>query len=270
MARVNLIVLKEDQPDQERNEMVNESTRNEKEIVLIRGNRRKDLPRKTTGKFYEALGELSASGDKVVVSLPGGRSVQPFYERIPEMADSLTQEDWRKVHFFWTDERLVPPTSSESNYGLAEELFIDELMSRDLVKPDQVHRFPGETSSPEEALASYSNALSRISDGVIHLPILGVGGDGHVGSLFPGSSQLREEKSEFLLVKNSPKPPEKRITISPGMIRESTYPFLFFIGEEKKSAYECFREEATSYFDCPCKLANSGSSGICYVVTDLE
>ncbi len=250
--------------------MVNEPTGNEKEIVLIRGDPREDLPRKTTEKFYGALGELLASEDKVVVSLPGGRSVQPFYENIPEMADFLAEEGWRKIHFFWTDERLVPPSSSESNYRLAKKLFIDELLNRDLIKPDQVHRFPGETSSPEKALASYRNALSKISDGEIHLPILGVGGDGHVGSLFPGSSQLREEKSEFLLVSNSPKPPEKRITISPGVIRGSTYPFLFFIGEEKRDAYECFRGSTTSYNDCPCKLANSGSSGTCYVVTDLE
>ncbi|MFB6214767.1 MAG: 6-phosphogluconolactonase, partial [Candidatus Bipolaricaulia bacterium] len=109
----------------------------------------------------------------------------------------------------------------------------------------------------------------RISNGIIHLPILGVGGDGHVGSLFPGSSRLKEEKAEFLLVDDSPKPPKERVTISPRLIRKSTYPFLFFIGEEKRNAYECFRAEATTYSDCPCKLALSGSPGVCYVVTDL-
>ncbi|MBS3735955.1 MAG: 6-phosphogluconolactonase [Candidatus Bipolaricaulota bacterium] len=242
----------------------------EKEIVTIRVKGRKDLARKVAEKFYESLGRLLSSKDKVVVSLAGGRSVQSFYERIPGMADLLSGGDWRRVHFFWTDERLVPPGSYESNYGLAEDLFLGELMGRDLVRPDQIHRFPGETSGPSRALKSYRDDLEKISNGVIHLPVLGVGGDGHVGSLFPGSAQLNENSSEFSLVEASPKPPKERVTISPRLIRESKYPFLFFIGEEKREAYECFRAEATTYSDCPCKLAFSGSPGVCYVVTDLD
>lgn len=249
---------------------VNEQPRKEKEIATIRGTGGEDLVRKAVEKFYGSLSELLSSKDKVVVSLSGGRSVQPFYEKIPRMADSLNNEAWRRVHFFWTDERLVPPGSSESNYRLAKDLFLEELMGRGLIGPDQVHRFPGETPSPERVVVSYHRDLDRISSGVVHLPILGVGGDGHVGSLFPGSPQLKENKAKFLLVKNSPKPPDKRVTISPTMIKESTYPFLFFIGEEKRDAYECFREGTISYFDCPCKLAPSGTSGVCYTITDLE
>ncbi|MFW6005846.1 MAG: 6-phosphogluconolactonase [Candidatus Bipolaricaulota bacterium] len=241
----------------------------EKEIATIRVKGRGDLARKTAEKFYESLGRLLSSVDKVVVSLPGGRSVQSFYERIPGMADLLSGGDWQRVHFFWTDERLVPPGSSESNYRLAEDLFLGELMGRDLVRPVQIHRFPGEASRPSRALRSYCDDLEKISNGVIHLPVLGVGVDGHVGSLFPGSAQLNENSPKFLLIEDSPKPPKKRVTISPQLIRESTHPFLFFIGEEKREAYECFRAEATTYSDCPCKLAFSGSPGVCYVVTDL-
>ncbi|MBS3787662.1 6-phosphogluconolactonase [Candidatus Bipolaricaulota bacterium] len=246
-----------------------EQTEKRKEIGTISANDREELARRTTKKFYEALEELLNSEERVVVSLSGGRSVQPFYKKIPDMADSLSGGIWRRIHFFWTDERMVPPGSSDSNYGLAKDLFLGELMERGLVGPDQIHRFPGETSSSKRVIDDYRRDLDRISNGEVHLPVLGVGGDGHVGSLFPGSPKLKEDKSSILLVENSPKPPERRITISPGVIRESTYPFLFFIGEEKRDAYKCFRADTTTYFDCPCKIALAGSSGICYVVTEL-
>lgn len=259
---------KEEQEEQ--SDTVNEYPGTGKEIGSISANNPEELARRATEKFYESLDQLLSSEERVVVSLPGGSSVRSFYERIPRLSDFLSEPAWRRIHFFWTDERLVPRSSSESNFRLAEDLFLGELMGDDLIRPEQVHRFPGETTSPGRVLENYSRDLARISDGVIHLPILGVGADGHVGSLFPGSSQLTEDRAEFLLVEDSPKPPKERMTISPRMIRESTYPFLFFIGEEKRDAYECFGEETTSYCDCPCKLALFGSPGVCYVVTDLE
>lgn len=244
-------------------------TEKRKEIGTISANDREGLAHRTTKKFYGALEELLNSEKRVVVSLSGGRSVQPFYKKIPDMANSLSEGAWRRIHFFWTDERLVLPGSSDSNYGLAKELFLGELLERGLIGSEQVHRFPGETSSPEGVIEDYRRDLDKTSNGEVHLPVLGVGGDGHVGSLFPGSSQLNEDEQYFSLVEDSPKPPERRITISPRVIRESTYPFLFFIGEEKRDAYKCFRADTSTFFDCPCKLALSGSPGICYVVTDL-
>ncbi len=227
------------------------------------------LARKTAEAFIGKAKELLVDNGRVVVSLPGGRSVQPFYGKIPEYAGSLKKEKWQRLHFFWTDERLVPPDSPDSNYRLARELFLERLTEEGLIEPGNIHRFPGETDDPEGALEEYARELSRISDGRIHLPVLGVGSDGHVGSLFPEKPQLNADGSKFLLVKNSPKPPEERITISPEVIRGSSYPFLFFIGEEKRQAYECFRNQGKTYMDCPCKLALGGSTETTYVVTDL-
>ncbi len=182
----------------------------------------------------------------------------------------MSQDEWKRVHFFWTDERLVPPDSPESNYGLAQGLFLEDLLDRDLIDESNVHRFPGEAEDIPDALDKYDNELRKISGGRIHLPLLGVGGDGHVGSLFPGREQLEFESEGFLMVSDSPKPPENRITVSPGLIRGSADPFLFFIGEEKREAYRCFRSEEKNPRDCPCKLALEGKPGTVHVVTDLE
>ncbi|MFB6291683.1 MAG: 6-phosphogluconolactonase [Candidatus Bipolaricaulia bacterium] len=220
--------------------------------------------------FFGALKELSDLKEKIVVSLPGGRSVRSFFSVIAEKSDLLPRPVWTKVHLFWTDERLVSPEANGSNYGLAEELFLKKLRSENRIEEDQIHRFPGEKTNVSEALIKYRNELRKISGGIVHLPVLGVGSDGHVGSLFPDRSELSGDEREFLLVQDSPKPPKKRITISPSVIRKSFYPFLFFLGEEKREAYECFNNSARDYVDCPCKLALSGDRGTCFVITDMR
>jgi 6-phosphogluconolactonase len=139
-----------------------------------------------------------------------------------------------------------------------------------LVEESQIHRFPGETSEVRKAVEVYRTELENVSVGVVHVPILGVGPDGHVGSLFPRRPELLANEEPFLFVEDSPKPPSKRVTISPRVIRESHYPFLFFLGEEKRVAYECFEKEGVTFRDCPCRLALSGSRGKCYAVTDLD
>ena len=133
-----------------------------KKVVFIKKNNPKNLARYTAKNFFKILDYLLSSERKVVVSLPGGRSVKSFFEKIPDMVDLLKKEDWKRVHFFWTDERLVPPDSPQSNYGLARDLFLEELLNRDFLKPDQIHRFSGETSNPERAVKNYYRVLERI------------------------------------------------------------------------------------------------------------
>jgi 6-phosphogluconolactonase len=241
-----------------------------KKIKTLQAQDGEELAVKTVENFYRALEGLLEEEDKITVSLPGGRSVQPFYSKIPEYTDNLSEEDWKRVHFFWTDERLVPPDSPESNYGLAQGLFLEELLNQGQIERRNIHRFPGEAEDIPGALDEYENELRKVSDGQIHLPVLGVGGDGHVGSLFPGGDQLKSQSSGFLMVSDSPKPPKRRMTISPSLVRESDEPFLFFIGEEKREAYRCFRSDEKKPHDCPCKLAREGKPGTVHVVTDLK
>jgi len=241
-----------------------------KSIEKIYDSDRSDLAISTARYFFSAIRDLSDSTDKIVVSLSGGRSVQDFFSALRKKADLLSRQNWKKLHFFWTDERLVPPASDESNYRLASKLFLDRLLSDCLLDKGQIHRFPGERTDARDALVEYREELNSVSRGIVHVPIMGVGSDGHVGSLFPHRPELDDLSGRFLLVEDSPKPPAKRITVSPKVIVESVYPFLFFLGDEKREAYDCFRKEEATYLDCPCKLARSGSTGVCYVVTDLN
>jgi 6-phosphogluconolactonase len=105
-----------------------------------------------------------------------------------------------RVHFFWVDERLVPPESDESNYGTAARLFLAPAG----VPAAHVHRVRTEVGSAEDVAADYEAELRRhfatIEGGAVNgVPrfdavLLGIGADGHTASLFPGSRALHEHR----------------------------------------------------------------------------
>jgi 6-phosphogluconolactonase len=127
----------------------------------------------------EAVGDLiaarAAAGGSIV--LTGGSTPGKAYERA-----AAREPDWSRVSVWWGDERCVPPDDKRSNYHLAKQTLLDRLAT----PPAAVNRVRGELPPPEAA-AEYDAAL----EGVTHdLLLLGLGGDGHIASLFPGSPQL--------------------------------------------------------------------------------
>lgn len=107
------------------------------------------------------------------IVLTGGSSVERAYE-----AAAAATPDWRACSVWWSDERCVPPEDERSNFGLAKR----SLLSR-LTGAPQLHRIEGELPAPEAA-ASYDRALEGVE---LDLLLLGMGADGHIASLFPGS-----------------------------------------------------------------------------------
>jgi 6-phosphogluconolactonase len=123
----------------------------------------------------EALADQAARGGSIV--LTGGSSPGRAYER----AASL-QPDWGRVTLWWGDERCVPPDDERSNFQLARQTLLDRLET----PPRAVHRIRGELS-PADAADELDEALDGVE---LDLLLLGLGPDGHMASLFPGSPQL--------------------------------------------------------------------------------
>jgi 6-phosphogluconolactonase len=98
---------------------------------------------------------------------------------------------WAQAHFFWGDERCVPPSHPRSNYGMAFEAFLAHVPA----PPGNLHRMRGE-EPPEQAAAAYARELRDFfGEGLPRFDLihLGVGEDGHTASLFPGSERLTEQ-----------------------------------------------------------------------------
>jgi 6-phosphogluconolactonase len=112
--------------------------------------------------------------------LTGGATPGPAYRFA-----AAAQPDWSRVTLWWGDERCVPPDDERSNYRLAKENLLDLLDQ----PPHTVHRIRGELQ-PADAAGELDHALGGVE---LDLLLLGLGPDGHIASLFPGSPQLDVE-----------------------------------------------------------------------------
>ncbi|UBH06089.1 6-phosphogluconolactonase [Leucobacter sp. Psy1] len=141
--------------------------------------------------------------------------------------------EWDRVRFLWGDERWVPAGDPERNDRLADEL----LFSRQRVDGALVHRVPASDSglSLDDAARSYAELVYGIDR--VDVVLCGVGPDGHVASLFPGRDDLlREDGPAALPVRESPKPPPERVTLSLSTLRRGHAVWLLAAGAEKAPA----------------------------------
>ena len=193
------------------------------------------------------LDEIEAANRAVkmhCVALSGGHIARNFFAAVAEQAkarkigDGGTPSLPTNVHFFWADERCVPPDDPESNFYLAKELLFEPLKIGDA----QIHRIRGE-NSPEAAVKAASAEISKIVPlneaglPIFDLIFLGMGEDGHVASLFPGKSDvLILDKVIYRAVNNSPKPPSNRVTVGYTTITAAKQVWVLVSGAGKETA----------------------------------
>ena len=121
------------------------------------------------------------------VAISGGSTPIRFYEKLPNV-----KLDWDKIHIFWVDERCVPPDSEASNFGLATHAFLLDVP----IPKENIHRVTGEADNYAEAVTEYEQVIRSVfslSEGqlpVFDLIILGMGEDGHIGSILPNTYAL--------------------------------------------------------------------------------
>jgi 6-phosphogluconolactonase len=173
-----------------------------------------------------------------LAALPGGRIASAFFDAVTEHAVAASAS-FERVHFFWSDERCVPPEHAESNYRLAEK----ELLGPLGISGDRIHRIKGELK-PAEAVVEANAALSLLAPAnsadvpVLDLVLLGMGEDGHIASLFPNApASVIECQTAYLAVRSSSKPPPLRISLSYAAISAATHVWLLISGEGKEEAF---------------------------------
>ncbi len=175
------------------------------------------------------------------VALSGGRVARTFFEemawRIKNLPDSPDGIPFlSNVHFFWADERCVPPSDPESNYGIARELLFEPLKAPE----DQIHRLRGvenEALALRDAVENIEKkTASEKGQPVLDLIFLGMGEDGHVASLFPGEpSEVMADPAIYRAV-TAVKPPPRRITLGYGVLAAATEVWVLVSGAGKEQA----------------------------------
>lgn len=125
-----------------------------------------------------------------LIALSGGETPRPVYRLLgsPPLKDRV---DWQHVHLLFGDERAVPPDNPKSNFGMVHR----DLISHIVIPSENVHRIVGEMN-PAAAAQDYSDLLKKLLSQVqqrLDMVLLGLGNDGHIASLFPGTPALRED-----------------------------------------------------------------------------
>lgn len=195
------------------------------------------------------LKQARAERGRATIALSGGTSPKLMFER---MAASKFQ--WHGIHFFWVDERPVPPDDDRSNYKLAA----GALLSPAAIPPQQVHRIHAELD-PAVAADMYveeirsffklqANELPRFD--VIHR---GMGGEAHTASLFPGEPLIGDRQKIAATVRVE-KLSQWRITLLPGVLLAARHTAMLVAGEDKATAVQAVFEEPYDPFKYPAQL----------------
>jgi 6-phosphogluconolactonase len=194
------------------------------------------IARNAARYFVEWAWQSIAQDGRFCVALSGGHTPALFF-RVLATKEFRTQVDWAKVHFFWGDERPVPPESPESNYGLARR----ELLIRVPIPPANVHRMEAEKANVGRAAQDYEDILRQYmsldSRGFprFHLIFLGLGPEGHTASLFPGQRGIRET-SRWVSTPLVPQVGSRRMTLTLPVLN-AAYRALFLVsGPDKTEA----------------------------------
>jgi 6-phosphogluconolactonase len=166
------------------------------------------------------LAEQARRGGSIVLT---GGSVGQAYEEAARL-----ERDWSEVELWWGDERCVPPDDDNSNYGLAKRTLLDNLERQ----PRREHRIRGE-AGPEEAATELDAALAGAE---LDFMLLGLGPDGHMASLFPGSPQVQVTDRRAVSGPPGLEPWIERVTMTVPVIQGAKRIVFLTSGEAKADA----------------------------------
>jgi 6-phosphogluconolactonase len=179
------------------------------------------------------------------VSLSGGSTPKTLYMRLAS-DEFRNRFPWKRVSWYWGDERFVPHDHPESNYRMTREV----MLSKAPVPPENIHPVPAD-GTPEEAAFRYERTLQAAYGAAVLDParplfditLLGLGTDGHTASLLPNDPVLQERKRWVAVVSHGR--PEVRLTMTYPVIESSRQVAFLVAGKEKAAIFSAIRAGAS-------------------------
>ena len=219
-----------------------------------------ETPEQTAHAVAELI--LATAKEKNKLSLPfnvalsGGNTPKLLFTILAnEYADSIP---WHFVRLFWVDERCVPPTHAESNFGMTYESLLKNVPIHD----SNIFRMLGEVDSEKEA-KRYQTLLEAqlpLKNGLprFDLILLGMGDDGHTASVFPNNMSLLHSDSA-VAVSTHPVSGQKRITLTGNIINNAEKVVFLITGSSKSSVLQQIIRRKQSFKDFPTSYIHAHS-----------
>lgn len=199
---------------------------------------KESLAAAVASRFVTKLVDLLAVQPAAHVVLTGGSMGSAVLQHVAGNP-AHAGVDWSRVHFWWGDERWLPRGDAERNETQARDALLDSLA----IDGGNIHAFAASDEGVEldDASTAYANELAAHAAEGQSLPrfditFLGVGPDGHIASLFPERGGIREQELTVVSVRNSPKPPPERLSLTLPVINSSERIWLVLAGADKASA----------------------------------
>jgi 6-phosphogluconolactonase len=185
--------------------------------------------------LVEYIREVLSTHNRFTIALSGGSTPKGLYRllRTPEYSSQI---NWKQMHFFWGDERVVPYSDEKNNARMA----FDELLSIVPVVKNQIHPIPTDIE-PLESARSYDQLLHQYFDKQLYtfdLVLLGLGDNSHTLSLFPGHSEPIFEKQEWVRSLWLEDQQMHRITLTAPVVNKAGRVAFLVSGADKAGATE--------------------------------
>jgi 6-phosphogluconolactonase len=192
-----------------------------------------DLCEKVTQEILALSNKKIEAQDKFTIALSGGSTPKEIYQC---MAGTSYRNKfrWEKIHFFWSDERWVPPEDPKSNYRMVFE----SLFTKIQIPSANIHPIPTKNCDLQASVRLYEESIVNFfklrKDELppFDMILLGLGQDGHTSSLFPGNPSLAV-KDHLVVATSQQGIPEKRITLTLPVINHAQVIFFVVSGYEK-------------------------------------
>lgn len=214
--------------------------------------------------FVTAANEAIDQKGYFTVALTGGSSPEGLYKLLSE-DQYKKQIDWTKVLVFWGDERWVPLDNDLSNAKMSKESLLNNVP----VLSSNVFPMFEEGVEPEDFASSYNTLLKeKLGDqGVMDLILLGMGGDGHTASLFPGTAVL-DEKEKWVAAYYLEAQQIYRVTLTAPFLNKAKKIIVLTFGDAKADALKEVLKGVYNPSAYPSQLLNPADGELLFLVDE--
>lgn len=225
-----------------------------------------ELSLKAAEKFVSRAQETVREKGIFTVALSGGSTPRSLYNRLAG-EDFRVKVAWDKCHFFWGDERHVPPDHPDSNYRMAREAMFSKLS----IPAENVHRIKAENPDANKIAKDYEReirAFFGLGEGQIprfDLILLGMGPDGHTASLFPKTDALREQ-TRLVVDQWVEKLRTYRITMTPPVLNNASHTMFLVTGADKVEALRAVLQGSYQPDLYPAQLVRPTAGNVLWLV----
>lgn len=222
-----------------------------------------ELARAAAEEFTRRADEAVRTRERFTVVLSGGSTPRSLYALLADPAEPFRDRiEWRAVHFFWGDERHVPPDHPESNFRMARETLLDAAP----IPAENIHRIRGEEPA-SRAASLYEDELRALFSTAprFDLVLLGLGADAHTASLFPGTEAVRE-RERWVVASWVEKLRSFRITLTPAALNRADAVIFLVQGEEKSEALHAVLEGECDLDRWPAQAIRPESGEVLWLV----